>query len=63
MYVKHGQEIVFDVFKDGKLFRSFPTRGNALAYISAARELCPLNSWALVVQDVTCDLEEVSGND
>lgn len=48
MYVKHNQTILYEVIRDGKLFRSFPTRGNALAYVSAARELCPESKWVLV---------------
>ena len=48
MYVKCGQTVLFEINRDGKLFRSFATRGNALSYLAAARELCPDSKWEFV---------------
>lgn len=48
MYVKSNQSILYEVYRDGKLYRSFSTRGNALAFLAAARELCPDYKWKFV---------------
>ena len=56
MYVKHSQSILYEILRDGKLFRSFSTRGNCLSYLAAARELCPDSEWTFVEV-------EVSGNE
>ena len=52
MYVVNKQDFLYEVLRDGELFRSFATRGNALAYIAAARELCPKSHWDLRVERV-----------
>lgn len=46
------QTELYDVFRNGKLFRSFPARQSALAFIAAARELCPTERWKLVLTHV-----------
>lgn len=58
MYVSHRQELLFEVLRDGRLFRSFSTRGNALAYIAAARELVPNSDWSLRLCDVVEEDED-----
>ena len=62
MYVKHNQVILYEVMRNGVLFRSFATRGNALAFIAAARELCPESLWVLHETDVGSD-RQLSGKE
>ena len=62
MHVKYNQVILYEVMRNGVLFRSYSTRGNALAFIAAARELCPEHLWVLVEVDVSSD-RQLSGKE
>lgn len=55
--MKRFEEMLYEIRRNGVVFRSFPARGNALAYLAAARELCPDDHWTLTVF-----VSEVSGN-
>ena len=48
MHVKYDQSVLYEVWRDGVLYRSFSTRGNCLAFLAAARELCPDHQWQFV---------------
>lgn len=47
--MKVGQVEVFDILRDGKIFRSFDVLSKALTYLSAARELQPDHEFELRV--------------
>lgn len=38
-------ECLFQVYRDGVLFRSFAGKNKALDYIAVAVELCPDHTW------------------
>ena len=55
---KWNQSVLYEVWRNGVLFRSFSSRANCLAFLAAARELCPTDQWQFVEYTA-----EVSGNE
>lgn len=45
--MKVGQIEVFDILRDGEIFRSFDVLSKALVYLAAARELQPDHDFEL----------------
>lgn len=48
----YDQRVLYEVWRNGTLYRSFSSKQNCLNYLAAARELCPDDDWQFVVLGV-----------
>lgn len=54
-FMKYKPESIYVLFRNGKRWRHFAARTNAVNYYAACCDLCPEDQWELRYMEVTGD--------